>query len=281
MKSWIKLFALSLCYYGLISPMATARLEQYNVATWNLQGSSASNESKWNINVRQLLTGIDAADILMIQEAGSLPASAQPTGRIVQPEQVGIPIEEYRWNIGTASRPNLFYIYYSRLDVGANRVNLAIVSRVQATDVHVISSSSSVLTSRPAIGIQIGNDAFFSAHALSSGGADAVSLVHNVNAFFLTRPSISWMLVGDFNRSPNSLQNALASEPSVNNNTIILAPTEPTHRSGNILDYAIAHNASVPAGQPQQLDMGASIMFNRFRSQITSDHFPVSIVKNR
>ena len=218
--------------------------------------------------MRQLLSGSDAADILMIQEAGSLPATAQATRRIIQPEQVGIPIDEYTWNIGTRTRPNLFYIYYSRLDVGANRVNLAIISRHRADQVHIIDSGVSVLTARPAIGIQIGNDAFFSAHALSSGGRDATALVQHVYQFFAMpqRTHISWMLAGDFNRSPTSLQTSLHNEPAVNNATIILAPTEPTHRSGNILDYAVAHNASIPMGQTQRLAMSASIMFNRFRS---------------
>ncbi|EGN5848336.1 hypothetical protein ISJ28_000853 [Campylobacter jejuni] len=42
----------------------------------------------------------------------------------------------------TLSRPDRVLIYYSRVDVGANRVNLAIVSR-------------------PIIGIRDGSDTFF------------------------------------------------------------------------------------------------------------------------
>lgn len=257
-----------------------ANLEDYSVATWNLQGSSATNESKWNISVRQLVSGEQGADIVMIQEAGSLPVSATRTMRVVQPVGVGIPIEEYVWNLGTARRPNLMYIYYARLDVGANRVNLALLSRFRADDVFVIGSGVPVLQARPAIGIRLRNDVFFSAHALSSGGADAARLVQNVYQFFATpeRNHINWMLVGDFNRSPTSLQTALSAEPAVNNNTLIVAPTEPTHRSGNILDYAVIHNART---QRQTTAVSASIMFNRFRSQIVSDHFPVSFVKDR
>ena len=152
---------------SLLSLTSFAALNDYNVATWNLQGSSASSESKWNINVRQLITGSNSADILMVQEAGALPLSARPTGRVVQPVEVGIPVEEYMWNLGTSTRPNNFYIYYSRLDVGANRVNLAIVSRFRADEVFVVSSGVPVLQARPALGIRIGNDVFFSAHALS------------------------------------------------------------------------------------------------------------------
>lgn len=266
---------------GLLSTVCQANLEDFRVATWNLQGSSAASESKWNINVRQLLSGSEAADILMVQEAGTLPASATRTGRVVQPAGVGIPIDEYLWNLGTSRRPDFVYIYYSRLDVGANRVNLAIVSRQRADEVFVISQGSVVLQARPAIGIRLRNDVFLSAHALASGGSDAARIVEHVYRFFSesARNRYNWMLLGDFNRSPNSLQNALLHEPHVNNNTLIVAPTEPTHRSGNILDYAVLHNAN--QGQHQHTAMSASIMFNQFRSQIASDHFPVSLVRHR
>ncbi|EPV3098043.1 cytolethal distending toxin subunit B family protein, partial [Campylobacter coli] len=30
-----------------------AALENYNTGTWNLQGSSAATESKWNVSIRQ------------------------------------------------------------------------------------------------------------------------------------------------------------------------------------------------------------------------------------
>lgn len=275
----IKLTLLFLSVF--LSGIALATLDQYKIATWNLQGSSAANESKWNINVRQLLTGAGAADILMVQEAGTLPATAVNTGRVVQPVGVGIPIDEYIWNLGTSSRPNNFYIYYSRLDVGANRVNLAIVSRTRADDVFVVGSGVSVLQARPAIGIRIGNDAFFSAHALATRGTDAVALINNVYRFFNednNRRHMNWILVGDFNRSPSNLQSALRSEPGLDNATLIVAPTEPTHRAGGILDYAILHNADQ---MPQRTNVSASIMFNRVRSQIASDHFPVSFVKDR
>ncbi|MWQ03961.1 cytolethal distending toxin subunit B family protein [Glaesserella parasuis] len=260
--------------------MVLANLENYTVATWNLQGSSAINESKWNINVRQLLTGPQAAGILMVQEAGSLPSTAVHTRRMVQPEGVGFPIDEYVWNLGTRSRPNNVYIYYSRLDVGANRVNLAIIARRMASEVFVIDSGSAVLTSRPAIGIQIDNDAFFSIHALSSGGSDSLRLIRNIFEFFNTpeRRHINWMAVGDFNRSPGRMQEALNEEPGLSNATLIVAPTEPTHRSGNVLDYAVLHNANQTT---QNTTVSASIMFNQMRSQITSDHFPVSFVKKR
>lgn len=52
--------------------LAFANLENFNVGTWNLQGSSAATESKWSVSVRQLVSGANPLDILMIQEAGTL-----------------------------------------------------------------------------------------------------------------------------------------------------------------------------------------------------------------
>lgn len=116
-----------------------ANLENFNVGIWNLQGSSAATKSEWSISVRQLVSGANPLDILMIQEAGTLPRTATPTGRHV--EQGGIPIDEYEWNLGTLSRPDRVFIYYSRVDVGTNRVNLAIVSRMQAEEVICFTSA--------------------------------------------------------------------------------------------------------------------------------------------
>ncbi len=116
-----------------------ANLENFNVGIWNLQGSSAATKSEWSISVRQLVSGANPLDILMIQEAGTLPRTATPTGRHV--EQGGIPIDEYEWNLGTLSRPDRVFIYYSRVDIGANRVNLAIVSRMQAEEVICFTSA--------------------------------------------------------------------------------------------------------------------------------------------
>ena len=281
---WVKQLNVVFCTM-LFSFSSYANLSDFKVATWNLQGSSAVNESKWNINVRQLLSGEQGADILMVQEAGSLPRSAVRTSRVIQ--HGGTPIEEYTWNLGTRSRPNMVYIYYSRLDVGANRVNLAIVSRRQADEAFIVHSDSSVLQSRPAVGIRIGTDVFFTVHALATGGSDAVSLIRNIFTTFTSSPSsperrgYSWMVVGDFNRAPVNLEAALRQEPAVSENTIIIAPTEPTHRSGNILDYAILHDAHLPRREQARERIGASLMLNQLRSQITSDHFPVSFVRDR
>lgn len=157
-------FLLTMIICSYIS-FACANISDYKVMTWNLQGSSASTESKWNVNVRQLLSGTAGVDILMVQEAGAVPTSAVPTGRHIQPFGVGIPIDEYTWNLGTTSRQDIRYIYHSAIDVGARRVNLAIVSRQRADNVYVLRPTT--VASRPVIGIGLGNDVFLTAHALA------------------------------------------------------------------------------------------------------------------
>ncbi|AWX15899.1 cytolethal distending toxin subunit CdtB [Mergibacter septicus] len=252
----------------LLTQTASANLENYLITTWNLQGSGATSENKWSVSIRQLITGEGAADILMVQEAGSLPDTAVMTQRMVQPG--GIPIHEYIWNLGSMSRPDNVYIYYSRVDVGANRVNLAIVSRQQAEEVIVIPPPTTV--SRPIIGIRIGNDAFFTTHAIANRGSDSPAIVNAVFEYFNQHPTqrdTNWIIAGDFNRSPARLQSTL--EPGVQRHVAILAPTAPTQQSGGVLDYAVVGNSNNFLGTA----LLASLLFGQVRSQLLSDHRPV------
>lgn len=255
----------------LISPSTLlAALTDYKIATWNLQGASALTESKWNINVRQLISGEGAVDILMVQEAGSPPESAMDTGRVIN--SPGIPIRELTWNMGSNSRPQQVFIYFAQIDALGGRVNLAITSNRRADEVIVLPPPTAV--SRPVIGIRIGSDAFFSVHALAGRGVDAPAIVTSVFNFFRNsqRPEIqatNWMIAGDFNRAPDSLRGAL--ETPERNNTQILSPEAPTQRSGGILDYAIVGNtvAFIPPV------LRAGLLFGLRQTQISSDHYPV------
>ncbi|QPR29430.1 cytolethal distending toxin subunit B family protein [Edwardsiella hoshinae] len=261
---------LILSLFALLLPYSVnAALTDFKVATWNIQGSSARSESKWNVNVRQIISGSGAVDILMVQEAGTPPESAVDTGRIIS---AGIPIRELTWNLGSNSRPQQVFIYFAQVDVFAGRVNLAIVSQRRADEVIVIPSPSTA--SRPVIGIRIGSDAFFSAHALANQGADAPAIVDSVYSFFRNNPraeiqATNWMIAGDFNRAPDSLRRAI--ERPVSNNTLVLAPTTPTQRSGGVLDYAVIGNAI--AFVPPVLRAG--VLFGERATQISSDHYPV------
>lgn len=248
-----------------------AGLDSFNVGTWNLQGSSAATESKWNVSIRQLITGANPVDILMVQEAGVLPQTAVMTSRVVQPVGVGIPIHEYEWNLGTLSRPNFVFIYYSRVDVGANRVNVAIVSRQRADEVFVIPPPTTL--SRPIIGIRLGDSAFFNVHALARGGNDAGALVTAVDMFFRNMPNISWMVAGDFNREPNMLLNLL--DMDLRRRVNVVFPPSFTQASGRVLDYAVtgSSNRQVAYIPPPLV---AVLMLAGLRTYLASDHFPVN-----
>ncbi len=251
--------------------LAFSALDDYNVGTWNLQGSSASTESKWNISIRQLVTGDNPLDVLAVQEAGVLPSTAMMTPRQVQPPGVGIPIHEYEWNLGSLSRPNSVFIYYSRVDVGANRVNMAIVSRRQADEVIVLPPPT--VASRPIIGIRIGNDVFFSIHALARGGNDAGAIVTAVDMHFRNMPQINWMIMGDFNRTPNNLIGLLDSD--LRSRVNIVSPPSFTQTSGNIIDYAITGNSNQGALYTPPA-FAAVLALAGLRSFLASDHFPVN-----
>ncbi|WP_281258777.1 cytolethal distending toxin subunit B family protein [Avibacterium endocarditidis] len=157
--------------------------------------------------------------------------------------------------------------------MGANRVNLAIITRRQADEVIIIPPPTVV--SRPIIGIRIGNDAFFSVHALASRGADSAAIVRSVFDYFNNRPeqrAVNWMIVGDFNRVPSNLQRTLeTTEPGIARHINIIAPTAPTQQSGGTLDYGVVGNSASFAGTA----IIASILFGQIRSQLLSDHRPV------
>lgn len=260
----------------LISILAFAKVDDFNVATWNLQGSSAATESKWNVSVRQLISGDNPADILMVQEAGSLPSSARRTGRVVQPG--GTPVEEFIWELGTSTRPRTVFIYYAPLDVGARRVNLAIVSNQRADEVLVVHQSSIMSeNARPALGIRIGNDYFFNIHALANGGADANALVSAIHDSVPV--GSNFLIAGDFNREPADLQSGM--DRRIQSDVNIISPRTPTHASasGNhrILDYAIA--GINQAGTTSLPTLLALLISAGVRSYLASDHFPVHFKK--
>lgn len=269
----------SLFFISIFLNILFANIEDYRVGTWNLQGSSAATESKWSVSVRQLIVGENALNVLAIQEAGAVPASAQRTGRVIQPG--GTPVDEYIWQLGTSTRPRSVYIYYSNIDVGASRVNLAIVSDRMAEEVIVVRQDSvAPETSRPAIGIRIGNDVFFNIHALANGGGDASALVTAIHDHFINMPNINWMILGDFNRDPANLRSGLPQR--VDRNTRIVFPGSATHFSatgGRVLDYAVVGQTVAQGTTPTLPSLIAILMAATVRSHLASDHFPVRFGK--
>lgn len=252
---------------AILLNLAFANLDDYKTATWNLQGSSASSESKWNVSVRQIVSGENAADILAIQEAGSLPSSAVFNNR-VETGSSGIEVREYTWQLGSVSRPQNVYIYFSQTDIGGNRVNLAIVSRNRADEIIILPPPTAL--SRPIIGIMIGNDAFMNVHALANGGLDAPALINSVVQHFSARMGTNWMIMGDFNRDPDDVRIALSLQ--TRSRMEFLIPPAPTQRSGGRLDWAVVGSQRGQLGTA----LAAVLMLANLRTHIVSDHFPVN-----
>ena len=100
-----------LYHFLSLSFLLWADLEKYNVGTWNLQGSSAASESKWSVSIRQLITGDNPLDVLMVQEAGVLPNSAMMTGRMVQPGAHGFTEVHLEFRLKFASKFCLYLLF--------------------------------------------------------------------------------------------------------------------------------------------------------------------------
>ena len=83
-------------------------------------------------------------------------------------------VTEHLWNIGTHDRPDLVNIYW--VDSGQQRNGLAILSRASARNAVQLPVNGR-FNSRPMMGVQFGNDWYFTAHALLAGLRIRVILV--------------------------------------------------------------------------------------------------------
>ncbi|MEM5426239.1 cytolethal distending toxin subunit B family protein [Paraburkholderia sp. BR14263] len=267
---------------------AFAAINDRRVVTWNLQGASASTESKWNVNIRNVLLGNQDGgsapnsrriDVMTIQEAGSLPDSITVNpplpldGRLVNPDGVVAPINEYLWNLGTRARPINYYVYFSRVDTGANRVNLAIISRDRADQVLLLRPRA-WSGARPILGIRLGSDYYFGVHSLSNGGSDSGAIVARVWEYFnQNQIADQWLISGDFNRNPDSLRGLLQRNyPQEYRNVTFQNQDRPTQRSGGNLDYGVAGQINNPSGGP---NFNCNLFTPSLMGQLASDHSPV------
>lgn len=278
----ILLFAVFYCTLFFTS-QANAKISDYKTATWNLQGSSSSTESKWNINVRQLISGAlgRRIQILAIQEAGNVPLSASLMPQIgttqsgvlfTNPNQLAIPVNEYRWNLGTAGRADNRYIYFARNDSGANRVNVSIVTDRRVDEVIILPPTNNYNGARPILGVRIGSDYFFNIHASANGGVNAPLTIHNLSNYFtgIHNYPAQWMLMGDFNRSPSNLMSALHTQyPILAQSIRPVYQPHPTHQGGGNYDFAVV------GGLSPSLALVAARLIAALGNQISSDHLPI------
>ncbi|MFE4755026.1 hypothetical protein ACFRIB_32980 [Streptomyces mirabilis] len=214
---------------------AEAAVEDHTNATYNMQGGG----SKWTTDVSQIARR--GFNVIALQEVGS-----QPPGRLTWTSGYlggssnwnGWRVQEYRWRpLGQSSD---WYIYFVRTDfsgaAGANggRVNIAILSRDHPSQVHIARpafyGNNGLPTSRPALGITLGNTLYFSVHAVSPSGNDGARLVENIAAIAGQR---TWAAMGDWNRNPDNL--------SIRRGWHKYTAGGATHQGGNELDYMVSN----------------------------------------
>ncbi|MHA6194080.1 endonuclease/exonuclease/phosphatase family protein [Pseudomonas wadenswilerensis] len=233
---------------------------ELHLATWNMQGTAATAENKWRTYVLQLAR---RHDVLVIQEAGAPPSSAELVLRTQVADQFGRvqEVDQYLWQAGTGSRPESYQVYF--LDVQRLRVNLAIVIRSSAgldvRDVVVIADgvpeSGTLPVARPALGVRLrrrGEGAanrqevtVFNFHALSGGGYNAPRMIREIS----WHTDTPYVVLGDFNRDPRppatgsgnwvSPQSLARIHPANGN-------THPATAPEHMLDYALVNGTTEP-----------------------------------
>lgn len=206
--------------------------------TWNMQGSNASTEVKWQTALGQLMLDYH---IGCLQETGPVPGGATQIGAGLG----GNPnYNLFAWG-GTGTRPGR-YISFFDWDYAGHRVNQAIVTRVMPTAWQCVWPAVAPQW-RPLIGVSIGGNWYNCIHAISPGGADAAGLLVAGAGHAGT-----WFTAGDFNREP---------DPPLPTGTV-RPPNRGTYiSSGARYDYAYTNGRSSDGAVIDGL--------------IMSDHFPV------
>ncbi|MBA2858708.1 cytolethal distending toxin subunit B [Methanococcus maripaludis] len=216
------------------------------IITWNMQGACHSTEGKWRVDIPLLM---DMADICCLQECGTLPSTAiLHTDYICDYEDFKL----YTWNLGTWDRPNIYYILHYYWDAGANRCNLAIVTKEKPKKAHIVTNGT-WYEGRPSIGILYNGMNYFTIHASAgSRGGDAAKMLDDIEGFI--DPGENWFAAGDFNREPYDLIIPYEKCPANGN-------THPAIHPEKMLDYGV-----LKEGDP---------ITGTVLSDYRSDHYPV------
>lgn len=276
---------------------------EHHLITWNMQGAAGglSYGTKWD-----RLGGIMARSsqrelpvfVAAIQESGAPPpGTAIPTSsrRLPRTTRWGSTTHgrdwptEYTWTVGTSQRGTtpgrgqVFYIYHCEIETNAGnsgtgqRTNLAIVSRQRADELIIMRTRRE--EPRPLLCIRIGRQFFCSIHGSAQNRNAVMDTVQLIETNIHNRRTVdghfySWVILGDYNRTPQSMQgdNGL---PAIGNgmNRLIVAPTQNTIGGSNprVIDFMVVGttDSDIP-------DIWAST-----EQFLQSDHFGVRFIPTR
>jgi hypothetical protein len=310
------LAAVPLALVGSSPARADTNLPDTSFITWNMQGSTVQGASLWSDYLPPVLTSHthagmqgSTARVLMLQEVGAgVPPSATPRANPTNDSRVTYAT----WTGAGASRARPWAMYFLQSNnpsstATGGRVNTIVMFRtaldgngnpIGADQVMVVnpspSTSANASPRRPAIGIRLGNDWYFSFHALTGGGGDAASMLHAIaDAVEAAQPAgvtYNWTVGGDFNTAPRNLYNR-ADFPLINNPNSptgpnIIASGQATHLNAATqsydqeLDYAVTTVPVSPIiGHPQlgQTAVGYPMAAQTLTNNGASDHLPVMV----
>lgn len=271
------LIATVLVLAGLVAVPAPAHavgqyLENFFPMTWNMQGGTDGQDSKWTSSVWRLLR--DGHDMVALQEVGPQPPGVRTARPAIQPDP-GLPaVLEYQWNPG-GRRGQVYWVYFMQTDPTGNRVNLAIVTTQQAQNVYVVPPGNETpdFASRPAFGVLLPNSqtVFYTVHGNSQNSGGDIPALLGLISGQAEAHNLDWAAMGDYNRSPDTLP--LTGPSSRPAGSIIYAtpagpPEVSTQQSGGRLDYMVTSRA---VGG----DWGA-----RRLNWMGGDHYPVDFFEH-
>lgn len=229
----------SLVQVFMTSAPASASVQDYHPATYNMQGGGTSRGvSKWTSDIPQILR--NGYNVIALQEAGSGPPGSarylhtyMMLGRTSR--HMGWNVDVYDWRPGGQNHD--WRIYFMRTQTGGNRVNFAMLTDRYVTGVNVAPPSASFYnangqpTARPALGLTMGDTQFWNVHALSGNGNDGQGLIENIAATAQWR---HWAAMGDWNRIP--------ARQNVGPGRYLYTSGEATqHSANNELDYMVSN----------------------------------------
>ncbi|MEU8827336.1 endonuclease/exonuclease/phosphatase family protein [Streptomyces sp. NPDC048636] len=249
---------------GLVVPIlpgtgtpAQASPTDRRLASWNMNGQfqrmdDRTRESRWS---NSIVSRWDNTDVLALQEAGNEPPGVRTQRRFSQST-----VHEYIWQAGSSDRTpdrTTANIYWA--DVGQQRNGLAFVTRETAVDVVSLEVAPG---SRPILGVQLGNDWYFTGHARSLGNQpnDQVQMYNRARDFMNNHaPNADWLFMADFNNEPGSIPIPLQRH--------VIMAGQPTHQGGRELDYWLLGDRN-----------NGTLSLDRPGGAETADHFFLRLV---
>lgn len=204
-----------------------------NLISWNMQGGAQRDPvAKWSTGVKGLLTYREfggpttstkrPADVICLQECTEVPASSGQPLRSVgfrHPKGEQVTVELYEWTLSGLEKA---YVTFSKWGTSNSRCSSAVITRhnpltLSETFCHLVWGAETKLW-RPAVGVRMNIDEdddvnvwAYSFHAISPGGPDAKTVLQGI-AGTDTR---GWVVAGDFNREPDTLEGVLPTGASI------------------------------------------------------------------